>query len=114
MAYFVQTSQQGDSWIDSKPMREQLLWTEHAAFINALMYSGFIVLGGPLGGGHPHRALLILNAESESSARARLMEDPWIKANIVQILSIEAWNILVSNDKLDPVLAEIAQPQVPT
>jgi uncharacterized protein YciI len=113
MAYFVQTSEQGPAWVDSKPMREQALWTEHAAFINSLMYSGFIILGGPLGNGSPHRALLIINSEDETSVRARLMEDPWVTAGTIQILKIEAWKILVSNDKLDPVLADITTPTPP-
>ncbi|MCI4365975.1 MAG: hypothetical protein L3K10_07985 [Thermoplasmata archaeon] len=94
-------------------MRDQALWTEHAAFINGQMYGGFILLGGPLGDGRVHRALLIVNSESESAVRTRMMEDPWMRAGILRLLSIEPWNILVSNDKLDPVLADIVKPTPP-
>jgi hypothetical protein len=41
------------------------------------------------------------------------MEDPWVTAGTIQILKIEAWKILVSNDKLDPVLADITTPTPP-
>ena len=32
-------------------MREQERWDEHAGFMDSLAGAGFIVLGGPLGGG---------------------------------------------------------------
>jgi|HubBroStandDraft_5_1064220.scaffolds.fasta_scaffold448905_2 uncharacterized protein YciI len=109
MAYFVTQSVQGPEWVDARPMREQALWTEHAAFINRLMYAGFIVLGGPIGREHPHRALLIIQAEDEAKVQATLAEDPWITTGMIRLTSVEPWKILVSNDLLDPVLAEIAK-----
>lgn len=110
MPYFVVINEQGPSWVDSRPMRDQDLWTEHAAFINSLMYAGLIVLGGPLGSGRPHRALLIFHAESEPLLRDRLMEDPWMRSGHLRIGSIEPWNILVSHEKLDPVLTDLTKP----
>jgi uncharacterized protein len=107
MPYFVVVSEQGRSWDDSRPMREQKLWTEHAAFINSLREPGFVILAGPIGSPHPHRALVIVSAESLEVARARLQEDPWVKAGILRSENIEPWKILASHDKLDPVLAEI-------
>jgi hypothetical protein len=114
MPYFVVVNVQGPSWVDSRSMRDQEQWTEHAAFINAAMYAGFVLLGGPLGDGPTHRALLVINSDSESAVRARLMEDPWIRSGILRIGSLEPWNLLVSNDKLDPVLAEITKPSLAT
>jgi uncharacterized protein YciI len=108
--YFVVVSEQASSWVDSKPMREQLLWTEHAAWVNSLMYAGVVILGGPIGNGHPHRALLIVNSDSESALRTQWAEDPWVRAGILRTASVEPWKILVSNDLLDPVLAEITKP----
>lgn len=90
-------------------MREQEKWTEHAAFINSLLDRGVVVLGGPLGNGPEHRALLILNDTDEPAVRTRFSDDPWIRAGILRILTIEPWKLLASNDKLDPVLAEITQ-----
>lgn len=107
MAYFVVTSEQGPEWVDGRPMRAQQWWAEHASFVNSGMSAGFIILGGPLGNGSPHRALLIVNAETESAARSQLLEDPWVRAGILRIRGLEPWSILVSNDKLDAVLAEI-------
>lgn len=109
MAYFVVVNVQGPAWVDSRSMRDQALWTEHAAFINALIRGGFVVLGGPLGDGRPHRALLIISSESESTVRARLREDPWVQAGILRIGTVEPWAIIASDDRLDPVLAEISR-----
>ena len=53
-------------------MREQPAWAEHAAFMNALAASRFIVLGGPLGNGE--RVLHIVEARSERVIRERLAE----------------------------------------
>ncbi len=110
MSYFVVINEQGPSWVGSRPVREQELWTEHAGFINSLTDRGFNILGGPLGNGEPHRALLIVSSESESAARPQPMDDPWMRAGILRIGSIEPWEIWASNDKLDPILAGIARP----
>jgi hypothetical protein len=32
-------------------MSDLEMWTEHAAFMDALAYDGFVVLGGPVGNG---------------------------------------------------------------
>lgn len=90
-------------------MRQQALWTEHADFVNGLMSAGFVVLGGPIGPGTPHRALLIVHAKDEPSARYRLLEDPWMRAGILRLGRLDPWTILVSDDRLDPVLAAIAR-----
>jgi uncharacterized protein YciI len=74
-------------------MREQALWNEHAAFMNALAADGFVVLGGPLGAGE--EVLLIINAASEATARARLDADPWTSAGLLEIARVEPWTILL-------------------
>ena len=107
MAYFVVVNEQGRSWVASRSMREQPMWTEHANFVNALMYRGVIVLGGPLGSGHPHRAMLVVDAESEAAVRSLLLEDPWMRAEILRVASVSPWAILVSHDRLDAALAEV-------
>jgi uncharacterized protein YciI len=107
MAYFVVINEQGAGWAASRSMRAQALWAEHAQFVNSLMYRGFIVLAGPLGDGHPHRALLVVDAESEVAVRARLLEDPWMRAEILRIASVTPWTILVSHDRLDVALGEV-------
>ena len=55
----------GAAWQSDRPMREQQAWPEHAAFMNGLAASRFIVLGGPLGNGE--RVLHIVEAEVGAS-----------------------------------------------
>jgi hypothetical protein len=74
-------------------MREQDGWDEHAAFMNALVDDGFVVLGGPLGGGE--RILLIVDAPSEDGLRRRLAADPWTPTSLLVIDSIDEWNVLL-------------------
>lgn len=114
MPYFVLNSQQGPAWQESKAMREQALWSEHVAFINEAMYHGRIILGGPLGDGHPHRALLLLNEKSEVAVKAWADTDPWVQSRILRIHTIEPFEILVSDDKLDRLLTELTKPHPPT
>jgi uncharacterized protein YciI len=109
MALFVVVNEQGPHWQPSRPMREQDLWKEHAAFINEAMHRGSVLLGGPIGNGAPHRALLVVSAENEATVRAWLASDPWMTSGTLRVASVETWNILVSNDRLDPVLAELSK-----
>lgn len=112
MAYFVIVYEQGPAWVDSMPMREQVDWTGHAAYVNAAMYAGLVILGGPLGEGPRHRALVIVHMESDSAVRSWIGEDPWIISGVLGPPRVEPWKLLVSNDLLDPVLAEITKPTV--
>ncbi|MGA7923434.1 MAG: YciI family protein [Thermoplasmata archaeon] len=92
--YFVVINEQGPTWNARVSMREQEMWIEHAAFVNALAEEGFLLVGGPLRGGRTHRAMLVVDAESDSDVRKRLLEDPWMKAGILRVASIEPWEIL--------------------
>jgi uncharacterized protein YciI len=74
-------------------MREQDGWDEHAVFMDALAASGFIVLGGPLGGGP--RVLLIVEARDEAQIRARFDADPWTPAERLRVVSVEPWDVLL-------------------
>ena len=38
----------GPRWDPARPLEGQAEWPEHAAFMDALVEAGFIVLGGPL------------------------------------------------------------------
>jgi uncharacterized protein YciI len=74
-------------------MREQVLWTEHADFMEALTAEGFVVLGGLLAGGD--ETLLVIDAASEDAVRARLAADPWTEAGFLEITRVEPWTILL-------------------
>ena len=78
--------------------RGQAYWDDHAAHIDALVESGFILLGGPLtdeGG-----AMLVVTDTDEASVRARLSVDPWYKHGILTLERVVRWQIFV--DKLSP------------
>jgi len=109
MAYFVVRSEQGPAWDPARPMREQKLWTDHAAYINSLLSSDKMLLGGPLGDGRPYRAMVVFIANSEDEIRERIEKDPWYQAGVLQVSTIEPWNMIATHDSLDPALAELAK-----
>ena len=74
-------------------MREQVLWDEHAKFMDDLVEDGFVVLGGPLAGGR--RVLLIVSAPDEDALYARFAEDPWITNGMLTISQVEPWTVLL-------------------
>jgi uncharacterized protein YciI len=74
-------------------MREQALWREHADFMNALAAEGFVVLGGPLGGGE--ETLLVIDSSSVEALRARLDADPWSETGLLEVSRVEPWTILL-------------------
>jgi uncharacterized protein YciI len=73
-------------------MEEQSDWPAHAAFMNGLVDSGFIVLGGPLDG--TRRAAHVVEAESEADIRATFARDPWSETHL-QVGTIEPWTIVL-------------------
>jgi len=95
MALFVVMNTQGPNWDPSRPMREQAGWSDHAHFMNALVDEGLVVLGGPIGVGPAHRAMLVLRAPEEGALRRRLLEDPWMRAGILRLGELERWEILL-------------------
>ncbi len=93
LAMFVVTSAAGPRRDFARDTREQAFWDEHAAFIDALVEEGFIVLGGPLvdeGG-----AMLIVRARDEQEVRERLKDDPWYREGILRLQSIKRWQIFI-------------------
>ena len=71
-------------------MEQQSGWTAHAAYMDALVESGIIVLGGPLA--DEHRVAFVVEAESANAVRAAFARDPWIPSHLV-IDEIEPWTI---------------------
>ena len=80
----------GPQWQSGLPLEQQSGWDEHAAFMDELVDSGFIVLGGPLG--DEFRVVHAIEAESEQAVRATLALDPWLASHLV-IDSIDPWTI---------------------
>ena len=86
----------GAAWDRSRGLREQDGWSEHAAFMDALHEEGLVLFGGPLGtGAAVDRALLIIEADSKATIRARLAADPWTSMRVLEIVSVEPWNVLL-------------------
>lgn len=90
VSFFVVLRRTGPQWDPSKALEEQSGWHEHAAFMDALVDSGFVVLGGPLA--DEIRVVLAIEAASEDAVRATLAADPWSTTHLV-VDSVEAWTI---------------------
>jgi uncharacterized protein YciI len=89
MASFALTLIHGPGWDASRPIREQDGWDEHAAFMDGLVRDKFIIVGGPLGSGD--RTLHLVEARDDAEIRSRLAEDPWARAGLLLVGSIEPW-----------------------
>jgi uncharacterized protein YciI len=90
VAYFVVLRRTGAEWDPSQPMEEQSEWPAHAAFMDGLVASGFVVLGGPLA--DEQRVVLAVEADSEDTVRATLGRDPWSGTHLV-VDAVEPWTI---------------------
>ena len=88
--FYVVLRRHGRLWDAAKPLEEQSGWDEHAAFMDALVDEGFVVLGGPLG--DEERVVLAVEADSEDDVRSTLARDPWSETHLV-VDAIEPWTI---------------------
>jgi hypothetical protein len=88
--FLVVLRRSGPEYDHSKPLEEQSGWAEHAAFMDALVDDGFIVLGGVLG--DEVRTAHAVEAESEDAIRERLALDPWSETHLV-VDAIDQWTI---------------------
>lgn len=90
--YFLVENARGPAYDQARGRREQDGWDEHAAFMDALVEDGFIVLGGPMGEGDGDNTLLVIDGPDEASVRTRLAEDPWSET-ILTIDSVRPWSV---------------------
>ena len=88
--FLVVLRRSGPQWDPSLPLEEQVDWPAHAAFMDGLVDSGFIVLGGPLG--DEIRTAHAVEAESEEAIRATLARDPWNETHLL-VDTIDPWTI---------------------
>ena len=79
----------GPGWDSSRQIWDQPTWHAHAAFMDGLVEDGFLILGGPVGDGE--QTLHLIEAADEQDIRARLGGDPWAKAGLLRIGTIEPW-----------------------
>ena len=94
---FVVISGVGPGRDESKGVREQPFWDEHAAFIDQLAEEGFLLMGGPLldQDGKPQGSLLIVDAGDESEVKEKLKNDPWFEKGILKLENIRRWEIFI-------------------
>jgi uncharacterized protein YciI len=83
----------GGPWNWELGLREQAGFADHARFMDELVETGFLLLGGPLEG--DREVLLIISAPSEDAIRQRFAPDPWLQDGTLSIVSIERWTILL-------------------
>jgi uncharacterized protein YciI len=88
--FYVVERRSGPEWDASRRLEEQSGWDAHADFMDGLVESGFVVLGGPLA--DEHRVILAVEAASEDDVRATLARDPWSETHLV-VASVEPWTI---------------------
>jgi uncharacterized protein YciI len=91
--FFAVRLERGGPWDWSRDLRQQEGWDEHASFMDSLVDEGFILLGGPLGGGRD--VLHAVEAPSEEAVRSRLAQDNWHHNGMLAVTSIEPWTILL-------------------
>jgi len=97
MRHFLCTLIHGPAWDDTRQVREQDGWVEHAAFMDALVADGFIVVGGPVGRGD-YTAHLV-DADDLDQIRARLAEDPWSVDGHLTVGLLEPWALWLDGRK---------------
>jgi hypothetical protein len=88
--FLVVVHRSGPQWDPALPLEEQSEWDAHASFMDGLVDSGFIVLGGPLA--DEHRVVHAVEAESEDVVRGTLARDPWNETHL-RIDTIDPWTI---------------------
>ena len=91
MAMFALTMVNGPRYDPSRERRAQDGWDEHAAFMDGLVDTGFVVLGGPIGDGE--QVMVVVEAPGEEQVRARLARDPWRPLGILEIGEVRPWTI---------------------
>lgn len=83
----------GGPWNWARDLHGQAGFDDHARFVEDLVNSGFIVLGGPLQG--EREVLIIVSALDEDTVRRRFADDPWIQNGMLTLTTVERWTILL-------------------
>ncbi|MBC5809255.1 MAG: hypothetical protein GIW95_00130 [Candidatus Eremiobacteraeota bacterium] len=89
------TLTRGPAWENSQSLRTQVEWNEHAAFMDDLVASGFVALGGPIKDASD--ALLIESAEDGTAIRATLAPDPPHRSGVLEVPRIRRWTLLLDS-----------------
>ncbi len=103
MGYFAVTREAGPAWTDGQGITAQPRLEQHAAFMDTLAGTGFVLFAGPLSGTEKGRlrALLIVDADNETEIRQRLADDPWALSGHLRTAGIEPWNLFVGAERIN-------------
>ncbi len=93
MTYLLAVYEEGSGYDQTRPINRQMLWAEHADFMNDLEEKGIAILGGPITGS-PLRHV-VFNAENSGALANILSNDPWLLDGHLRIKAIEQWEILL-------------------
>jgi hypothetical protein len=93
MEFYAVRQRRGGPWDWTRGLREQDGFEDHRRFMNGLVETGFIVLGGPLEG--DREVLLVMAGPGEAAIMERLAEDPWILDGKLTVAGVERWTILL-------------------
>ena len=88
--FHVVLRRRGSEWRPSLPLEQQSDWRAHAEFMDELVTTGFVVLGGPLA--DEDTVVMAVEAASEAEVRATLARDPWSDSHLV-VERVDAWTI---------------------
>jgi hypothetical protein len=97
--FLVVLDRAGPRWNPSRPLEEQTDWIAHASFMDELVESGFVVLGGPLD--DERRVVLAVEAASEDEVRETLALDPWSETHL-RVRTIDPWTIRLDGRRTSP------------
>jgi uncharacterized protein YciI len=85
----------GPAWVAGRSSREQLLWDEHASFMDRLFEEGRIVLGGPYA--DSSRVLIVVKARDAEEASLLFRDDPWAKSGILVPSETVEWTLFLDS-----------------
>ena len=94
--FLVVSRRSGPQWDASLPLEQQSDWVAHAAFMDALVESGFVVLGGPLD--DDQRVAMAVEADSPADVLTTLARDPWSGTHL-EVDTIDRWAIRLDGRK---------------
>ena len=83
----------GPTWEPGGPVREQPGWDEHAAFVDALVERGTIVMGGPYSDNSG--TMMLLEGVDAAEAERILADDPFIENGVFLLEEIREWTVFV-------------------
>jgi uncharacterized protein YciI len=102
MPHFLVTLGHGPAWNPGLSRRAQDGFDRHAAFLDALVEQGSVLLGGPLGDdADSGDALLLVRAADEAGVHDILSPDPWIGTALI-VRSVQRWTLWLRQPGVTP------------